>query len=28
MPDVILYRSNKNVLAIIEAVKTGGEINV
>lgn len=28
VPDVILYRSNKNVLAIIEAVKTGGEINV
>jgi hypothetical protein len=28
MPDVILYRSDKNVLAIIEAVKTGGEINV
>lgn len=28
MPDVILYRSSKNVLAIIEAVKTGGEINV
>ncbi len=28
MPDVILYRSNRNVLAIIEAVKTGGEINV
>ncbi len=28
VPDVILYHSNKNVLALIEAVKTGGEINV
>ncbi|WP_041237872.1 BsuBI/PstI family type II restriction endonuclease [Gloeothece citriformis] len=28
MPDVILYRSEKNTLFIVEAVKTGGEINV
>jgi len=28
MPDVILYRTDKNTLAIVEAVKTGGEINV
>jgi len=28
MPDLILYRTDKNTLAIVEAVKTGGEINV
>ena len=28
MPDVILYRTDKNTLAIVEAVKTSGEINV
>ncbi len=28
MPDVILYRTEKNTLAIVEAVKTGGEINL
>jgi hypothetical protein len=28
MPDVMFYKTDKNVLIIVEAVQTGGEINV